>query len=310
LLDLPGAARGKLRRLNRGTALPTSIDDLLSILDLEVLEHNLFRGISRSIGLQRVFGGQVISQALVAASRTVDDTRLAHSLHAYFILPGDVAAPIVYQVERTRDGGSFTTRRVLAIQHGRPIFSMSASFHVEEPGFEHHPPMPEVPPPEDLPGEDDLKAAYAATAPGFVARYWEQVTPIEVRPVVHDRYQSRAALEPAQRVWVRTSGRIPDDPRLHRCCLAYISDMLLVDTALFPHGKTIFDPTMQVASLDHAMWFHQPFRADEWLLYVCESPIAHGARGFTRGSLFTRDGRLVASTAQEGLIREKAREPG
>jgi acyl-CoA thioesterase-2 len=282
--------------------MPGAIETLLSILDLEPLEHNLFRGLSPQVGWQRVFGGQLIGQALVAAARTVEG-RLAHSLHAYFMLPGDPKVPILYEVDRIRDGNSFTTRRVVAIQHGKAIFSMSASFQVEEAGLDHQIPMPAVPPPEELPSEGDISALYLKSAPEPVRRYWERERPIELRPVDLKHYFSRDPLPPGQYVWVRATGRLPDDPDIHRCVLAYASDMTLLDTSLFAHGRFIFDPDLQAASLDHAMWFHRPFRADEWLLYAEDSPSASGARGFTRGSLFSRDGRLVASVAQEGLIR-------
>ena len=279
-----------------------AIETLLSILDLEQLEHNLFRGRSPQVGWQRVFGGQVIGQALVAAARTVTG-RAAHSLHAYFMRPGDPAVPIIYDVDRIRDGKSFTTRRVVAIQHGEAIFSMSASFQVEEQGLDHQTPMPKVPPPEELPSETELSALFFESAPEPVRRYWQRERPIEFRPVDLRHYVSREPLEPAQHVWVRATDKLPDDPNIHRCVLAYASDMTLLDTALFAHGRGIFDRDLQAASLDHALWFHRPFRADEWLLYSEDSPSASGARGFTRGSLFSRDGRLVASVAQEGLIR-------
>ncbi|WP_349358656.1 acyl-CoA thioesterase II [Stappia sp.] len=280
-----------------------AVDALLSILDLEVLEHNLFRGMSPQVGWQRVFGGQVIGQALVAASRTVPEDRAVHSLHAYFLRPGDPSVPIVYEVDRIRDGGSFTTRRVVAIQHGQAIYSMSASFQTREDGLDHQIDMPEVPGPDDLPSEAELKEKFLAHAPEPVRRYWERDRPIELRPVDLTHYFSRKKLTPAQNVWVRASASLPDDPRLHACVLAYASDMTLLDTALFAHGTSVFDPNLQVASLDHAMWFHRPFRADEWLLYSEDSPAASGGRGFTRGSLYDRDGRLVASVVQEGLIR-------
>jgi acyl-CoA thioesterase-2 len=282
--------------------MPSAIDSLLSILDLEPLEHNLFRGLSPQVGWQRVFGGQVVGQALVAAARTVED-RAVHSLHGYFMRPGDPAVPIIYQVERIRDGRSFTTRRVVAIQHGEAIFSMSASFQIAESGLDHQIAMPDVPPPEDLPSEAELKEAYLHAASEAVRRYWQRDRPIELRPVDFRHYISREVLEPTQNVWVRTTGKLPDDPDIHRCILAYASDMTLLDTSLFAHGRMIFDPEIQAASLDHALWFHRPFRADEWLLYAEDSPSSSGARGFTRGSLFSRDGRLVASVAQEGLIR-------
>jgi acyl-CoA thioesterase-2 len=285
--------------------MPNAIETLLSILDLEPLERDLFRGLSPQVGWQRVFGGQVIGQALVAAARTVEG-RSAHSLHAYFMRPGDPAVPIIYDVDRIRDGKSFATRRVVAIQHGEAIFSMSASFQVEEAGLDHQIKMPEVPPPEQLPSETELIAAYLHNAPEAVRRYWQRPRPIELRPVDLRHYLSRDPLEPSQNVWVRATGVLPDDPDIHRCVLAYASDMTLLDTSLFAHGRSIFDPDLQPASLDHALWFHRPFRADEWLLYAEDSPSASGARGFTRGSLFGRDGRLVASVAQEGLIRVRS----
>ncbi|SDU40843.1 acyl-CoA thioesterase II [Stappia sp. ES.058] len=281
----------------------SAVDDLLSILDLEPLEHNLFRGMSPQVGWQRVFGGQVIGQSLVAASRTVPEERGVHSLHAYFLRPGDPAVPIIYEVDRIRDGGSFTTRRVVAIQHGHAIFSMSASFQNHEDGLEHQATMPQVTAPEDLPSEAELKEKFLANAPEPVRLYWERDRPIELRPVDLTHYFSRKKLTPAQNVWVRASATLPDDPRIHSCVLAYASDMTLLDTALFAHGTSVFDPKLQVASLDHAMWFHRPFRADEWLLYSEDSPSASGGRGFTRGTLYSRDGQLVASVAQEGLIR-------
>jgi len=283
----------------------TAIDSLLSILDLEPLEHNLFRGRSPQAGWQRVFGGQVIGQALVAASRTVEEKRHIHSLHGYFLRPGDPSVPIIYEVDRIRDGGSFTTRRVVAIQHGQAIFSMAGSFQVTEEGLSHQVEMPKVPMPEDLPSEQELKEKFLKVAPENVRRYWERERPIEMRPIDLTHYFSDKKLPPAQHVWVRATGALPDDPRIHQCVLAYASDMTLLDTSLFPHGKSVFSPDIQPASLDHAMWFHQPFRADEWLLYAEDSPSASGGRGMNRGMLFTRDGKLIASTAQEGLIRIK-----
>ena len=284
--------------------MANAIETLLSILDLEPLEHNLFRGRSPQVGWQRVFGGQVIGQALVAAARTVEG-RASHSLHAYFMRPGDPSVPIIYEVDRIRDGKSFATRRVVAIQHGEAIFSMSASFQVEESGFDHQLPMPSVPPPEELPSESDLKALFVEKAPEPVRRYWERERPLELRPVDLRHYLSREPLEPVQQVWIRATGRLPDNPDIHRSVLAYASDMTLLDTSLFAHGRNIFDRDLQVASLDHALWFHRPFRIDEWLLYSEDSPSASGARGFSRGSLFSRDGRLIASVAQEGLIRQR-----
>ncbi len=283
-----------------------AVAELLSILDLEKLEHNLFRGRSPQNGWQRVFGGQVVGQALVAADRTVDaDDRLPHSMHAYFLLPGNPKVPIIYDVERIRDGGSFTTRRVKAIQHGQPIFTMSVSFHKSEPGFDHQIPMPDVPDPDNLPSEAELRAKLLPNLPEVMRTYWERDRPIELRPVDISRYISGEKAEPRQYIWIRANGTLPDDVRLHQCVLAYASDFSLLDTALVAHGRVLFDPRLMLASLDHAVWFHRPFRADEWLLYAQDSPSAQMARGFTRGSIFSRDGMLVASVAQEGLIREK-----
>ncbi len=281
----------------------TAIEGLVNILDLETLEINLFRGLSPQVGWQRVFGGQVIGQALVAASRTVVEDRHVHSLHGYFLRPGDPGIPIIYEVDRIRDGGSFTTRRVVAVQHGEAIFSMAASFQVREDGLEHQTEMPDVPLPDQLPTDEELKAKYLSVAPENVRRYWERKRPIEMRPVDMTHYFSDKALPPKQYVWVRATSTLPDDERVHQCVLAYASDMTLLDTSLFPHGTSVFNPKIQAASLDHAMWFHRPFRADEWLLYATDSMSTSGSRGMNRGSLFTMDGRLVASTAQEGLIR-------
>jgi acyl-CoA thioesterase-2 len=285
---------------------PAAIESLLSILDIEPLEDNLFRGRSPQQSWQRVFGGQTLGQALVAAVRTVPPERVAHSLHAYFLQPGDLTRPIIYSVERVRDGGSFTTRRVTATQHGRAMFVMSASFHKQEPGLDHQEPMPDVPKPEDLPSERELSDRMIAQVPGSIRSYWERERPIELRPVDVSRYFSREPRKPEQYVWMRATGPLPDNFPLHQCVLAYASDFSLLDTALIAHGKLMFDPDIQLASLDHALWFHRPFRADEWLLYAQDSPNTHGARGFCRGSIFTREGVLIASTAQEGLTRQRA----
>lgn len=283
-----------------------AIDDLLAVLDLERLERDLFRGRSPQAGWQRVFGGQVIGQALVAACKTVDVHAFRpHSLHAYFLLGGDPRVPIIYEVDRIRDGRSFATRRVVAVQHGRAIFAMSVSFHADEPGFEHAATMPQVPPPESLPSEAEIKSGVLPLMPDPVRAYYERERPIELRPVEFRRYLDRAPMEPAFNVWIRATGRLPDDPAVHQCVLAYASDMTLLDASLVAHGRTVFERSIQAASLDHALWFHRPFRADEWLLYAQDSPSAHGARGFSRGLVFTRDGTLVASVAQEGLIRER-----
>ncbi len=286
--------------------MSTPIENLLSILDLEEIEHNIYRGRSPQVGWQRVFGGLVISQALVAASRTVEG-KTPHSLHGYFILAGDPNVPIVYQVDRIRDGKSFATRNCVAIQHGRAIFSLSASYQMEEPGLDHAISMPQVKAPEELPSEADLKASFTQDTPEPIRRFFDQPRPIESRHVDPNRYKPRSGVpgEPVQYVWFRASGALPNDPAVHRAVLAYLSDMTLLDTALIAHGKSAFQSDMQVASLDHALWFHRPFRADDWLLYAQDSPSSSGARGLTRGSIFTRDGRLIASVAQEGLLRQR-----
>jgi acyl-CoA thioesterase II len=286
--------------------MPSAIQDLLAILDLEQLEVNLFRGRSPQVGWQRVFGGQVIGQALVAACRTVDVAgRPPHSLHAYFLLAGDPKVPIIYEVDRIRDGKSFTTRRVVAIQHGEAIFTMAVSFHRDEPGMSHQAQMPAVPRPEELPDESEIKARVLPLMPDPVRRYYERERPIEWRPVELDRYLGKRIADGRFHVWIRATGRLPDEPAIHQCVLAYASDMLLLDSALIPHGRTVFEKTLMAASLDHALWFHRPFRADEWLLYAHDSPNLSGSRGLSRGLIFARDGTLVASVAQEGLLRER-----
>ncbi len=288
--------------------MSSAVQELLTILDLEPLEVNLFRGRSPQVGWQRVFGGQVIGQALVAACRTVD-ARLPHSMHAYFILPGDPSVPIVYEVEHLRDGKSFSTRRVKAIQHGQPIFAMSVSFHVDEAGFDHQAFMPDVPGPDRLPSESEVRERILPMMPDPVRRYYERERPIELRPVEYDRYTGKKLPDGKFNVWIRATGRLPDDPAIHQCVLAYASDMTLLDTALVPHGRTLFEKDFMGASLDHALWLHRPFRADEWLLYAQDSPNLHGARGFARGLIFKQDGTLVASVVQEGLVRERTRTP-
>jgi acyl-CoA thioesterase II len=282
------------------------LDDLIRLLALERIEENIFRGPSEDLGWGTVFGGQVLGQALSAATQTVPPDRHVHSLHAYFLRPGSVSRPIVYDVDRIRDGTSFTTRRVVAIQAGRPIFNMSASFQISEPGFEHQDPMPETPPPEAVQSDQERNAALAARLPEGARQRMRTVRPFELR-TVDPQADPLAPVRrpPVRKVWLRTVAELPDDPALHRCLLAYVSDFLFITTALEPHGVYLFGGTMQVASIDHVMWFHQPLRCDEWLLHVMESPAAHGARGLVRGQIFTRDGRLVASTAQEGLIRER-----
>lgn len=280
-------------------------DSLMSILDLEPLERNLFRGRSPRVGWPRVFGGQVIAQSLYAACKTVEG-RQPHSLHAYFLLGGDPEIPIIYEVDRLRDGRSFTTRRVLAIQKGEAIFAMSASFQVEEPGYDHQMPMPDVPPPEALPDRDAMSRDILPNMPKAVRAYYQRERPIEIRPVELRRYAGTGeAMEPRFHVWIRAMQPLPDDPAVHQAVLAYASDLMLLDSSLIAHGTTVFDPQVQAASLDHALWFHRPFRADDWLLYAQDSPSASGARGFSRGLVFDRQGRLVASVAQEGLVRPR-----
>lgn len=286
--------------------MSSAVQDLLDVLKLEPLEVNLFRGRSPQVGWQRVFGGQVIAQALTAACQTLDvASRPPHSLHGYFILPGDPKVPIIYEVERIRDGRSFTTRRVKAIQHGSAIFVMSVSFHNDEPGLEHQATMPDVPGPDDLPSENEIKERVLPLMPDPVRRYYERERPIELRPVEYARYLGKKFEHGRYNVWIRTTGRLPDAVPIHHCVLAYASDMMLLDAALVPHGRTVFEPGIMAASLDHALWFHRPFRADEWMLYAQDSPNLAGARGFSRGLIFARDGRLVASVAQEGLLRER-----
>jgi acyl-CoA thioesterase II len=275
-----------------------AVDGLVGLLDLETLEVNLFRGISPPHSLPRVFGGQVAAQALVAAGRTVPEDREVHSLHAYFIRPGDPAVPIVYETERVRDGRSFTTRRVLAIQHGVPIFSLSASFQLAQTGLQHTQPAPEgVPAPDTLPGLDALASSAGA-------RWLTQgPRPLDMRfvspPPWSDEFAG-ASEEPA-RVWMRADGRLPDDRLLHVCMLTYVSDLTLLGSVLVRHDRA--EGPVQMASLDHAMWFHRPFRADEWLLYTCYSPFAGGGRGLATGRFTQADGTLVATTVQEGLVR-------
>ncbi|BAV48770.1 acyl-CoA thioesterase II [Mesorhizobium sp. AR02] len=285
--------------------MTAAIDELLRILDLERLEHNLYRGRSPQVEWQRVFGGQTIAQALVAAQRTVEPDRFVHSLHGYFMRPGDIRVPIVYEVDRIRDGGSFTTRRVLAIQHGQAIFSLEASFQVDEKGLEHQFALPDdVPPPEGLQTQRQLLER-AERVPEAVRRFWARERPLELRPVNLQHYESRDKLPPRQNVWIRLAGPVPDDRALQSVLLAYLSDMTLLDTSTFAHGRGLFDPDIQAASLDHSMWFHRPHSLDGWLLYAQDSPSSSGSRGFSRGTLYARDGTLIASMAQEGLIRLK-----
>lgn len=288
-----------------------TVPDLVALLDLETVGPDGFRGTSPRTGWQRVFGGLVVAQSLVAATRTVQ-ARVPHALHGFFMRPGDPAVPIEFSVTRLRDGRSFATRQCVALQHGVPIFTLTASFQTAEQGFDHQIAMPDVPPPEALPSEADILARFGASLPAGVRRYLERERPIELRPVSLGRFASppdaRPAL-PVQQVWIRAAGPLPDDPAVHRAVLAYLSDMTLLETALVAHNRSLFEPGLQVASLDHALWFHRPARVDEWLLYAQDSPSTAGARGLARGSIFTRDGILAASVAQEGLIRERSPRP-
>jgi acyl-CoA thioesterase-2 len=286
--------------------MPSPVSELIELLSLERLEDNLFRGQSRDIGTKYVFGGQVLGQALSAAQATLDnldDARAAHSLHAYFLKAGDIEHPIVYQVDRTRDGGSFSVRRVTAIQHGQPIFFLAASFQQHEDGGEHQLSMPEVPKPEDIEPTPALPPEVFAKLPTKVQRWLSRMGPFEFRHVYPRDELNPPKRPPFQQVWFKLGERVGDAPELHRALLAYASDFHLLGTATFPHGISYYQPNVQMASLDHALWFHRPFRADDWLLYSIDSPSAQGGRGLARGLIYDRHGKLVASTAQEGLIR-------
>lgn len=290
-------------------ALTSALDDLIHVLDLEPLEVNLFRGQSRDLGGKSVFGGQVIGQALVAASRTVEE-RLPHSAHAYFLRPGDMALPIVYEVDRVRDGQRFTARRVQAIQKGEVILTMITSFQRPEVGLEHQATMPDVPPPEALRPQGELVQEWLAAVPHVPERIREAFLrrmAVEFRPVVPRNPLLPVVLPPQQAFWVRAQGPLPPDPLLHDCVLAYASDFSLLSTALLPHGRSWLSQDLAVASIDHALWFHRPLRIDDWLLYAMDSPTAQGGRGFSRGQFFDRQGRLVASVAQENLMRFASR---
>lgn len=287
--------------------MTAALDGVVALLDLEQIELDLFRGRSpEGERRQRVFGGQVAGQALVAAGRTVPTDRPVHSLHAYFIRPGDPTVPLVYEVERVRDGRSFTTRRVTAVQHGRAIFTLSASFHSGEPGFEHSDVMPDVPPPESVePTADRMRRIFGASADDFM-----RDSPIDIRHVgalTVEAERDPSLISSRSVVWLRADGELPDDPLLHVCLMTYASDLTLLDTVLLAHGVSWLDGSVSGASLDHAMWFHRPFRADQWLLYAQDSPTASGGRGLARGEVYARDGRLVVSVVQEGLLRARAR---
>ncbi len=277
--------------------------DIIELLQLEQIEVNLFRGDSRDVGSDRVFGGQVLGQALNAAIRTMENDHVVHSLHAYFLLPGDIKIPILYQVERLRNGRSFSTRRVTAIQHGQVIFNLAASFQAEQSGVDHQDTMPTVPGPEGLLSFGELRQQLAESAPVEIRRYLQAEFPVEVRPVEPGNPLQPEKRAPLGYYWFRVPQPLPDDPNLHKCILAYASDANLLGAAMRPHGLSFLDPRLKIASLDHAMWFHRPFRADEWLLYAVQSPNASGARGLAWGHIYTQQGELVATTAQEGMIR-------
>jgi acyl-CoA thioesterase-2 len=278
------------------------LEDLINLLQLERIEDNIFRGESRDIGSAQVFGGQVLGQALSAAHDTVNG-RVAHSLHAYFLRRGDMAAPIIYEVDRSRDGGSFSVRRVVAIQHGRPIFNLAASFQEPETGLEHQAEMPDVPGPEGLQDVTDVNREVLAKVPEKMRRFLTEKRPFEFRPVRPINFEEPERLPPEKQIWIRALDKLPDQYSLHQNLLAYISDYELLGTSTLPHGLVFDRKLVQMASLDHALWFHRDVRVDEWLLYSFDSPNASGARGFARGQFFTRDGVLVASSAQEGLFR-------
>ncbi|MEB0076722.1 acyl-CoA thioesterase II [Pseudomonas sp. CCI3.2] len=281
------------------------LDDLVELLTLEPIEENLFRGRSQDLGFRQLFGGQVLGQSLSAASQTVEDERHVHSLHGYFLRPGDVTLPVVYQVDRVRDGGSFSTRRVTAIQKGQPIFTCSASFQYDEKGFEHQTQMPDVVGPENLPSELELTQQRAKLIPEKLREKLLCPKPIEFRPVTDIDPYNPAPSEAVKYVWFRADGSLPDVAALHKYLMAYASDFNLLTTALQPHGKSVFQKDMQIASLDHSLWFHADLRADDWLLYAMDSPWAGNSRGFSRGSVYNRAGQLVASVCQEGLIRHR-----
>ncbi|MCP3963737.1 MAG: acyl-CoA thioesterase II [bacterium] len=284
------------------------LEDLIHLLDLERLDTNLFRGESRDIGTNRVFGGQVLGQALAAANRTVEE-RTVHSLHAYFLRQGDQTAPIIYEVDRQRDGRTYASRRVVAIQHGRPILNLAASFQRPEEGVDHQATMPEVPDPETLKDAQEYRRELIDRCPeASLPRFLRQDRPFEFRPVQPPQIVDPVPSEPRVDIWFKTVDRIGDDDALHRNILAYVSDYYLITTAARPHGYSLLSKELMLASLDHALWFQRPFRVDEWLLYSIESPSASGARGLARGLIFRQDGTLAAAVAQEGLLRVRTRD--
>ncbi|MEO7386948.1 MAG: acyl-CoA thioesterase II [Gammaproteobacteria bacterium] len=286
--------------------MTSRLSDLIALLDLESIETNIFRGQSHDIGTPQVFGGQVLGQALAAASRTVEG-RLVHSMHAYFLKRGDVQSPIIYEVDRARDGGTFSNRRVVAIQHGEQIFNMTASFQAPESGLEHQVAMPQVPPPDTLQDLETVAHGFQGELPARVQRFLKWERPVHVRPVDPMPYFISGRRAPTKQVWMKTRDPLPGEPILHQALLAYFSDYELIGTVTLPHGLHASREGLQMASLDHAMWFHRPVRLDEWLLFALDSPAAAGGRGLARGYVFTEDGKLVATLAQEGLFRVRTR---
>ncbi|WP_284244517.1 acyl-CoA thioesterase II [Thalassotalea insulae] len=281
------------------------LDDLLALLTLEKIEQGLYRGQSQDLGFKALFGGQVMGQALSAAQETVDSARSTHSLHSYFLRPGDAQKPVVYEVENIRDGRSFNTRRVQAIQNGKAIFYMTASFQQEETGFDHQINMPKVAGPENLPSFTDFIFDHQQFIPENVRGKFLSEKPIELRPVEQYNWVKPEKTDAVCHMWIKANGNLPDDPRIHKYMLAYTSDFHFLPTALFPHGVSHWQPNFQIATIDHAMWFHRPFRFDDWLLYVMESPTSVGGRGLVRGQIFNQQGELVATTMQEGVIRQR-----
>jgi len=281
------------------------LDDLSSLLQLEVIEKGIYRGQSQDLGFRTLFGGQVMGQAVSAAQETVDSARNVHSLHSYFLRPGDASKPVVYEVENIRDGKSFSTRRVKAIQNGKDIFYMTASFQHHEKGVEHQDVMPNVPQPEELASYTDFIFDNQDKIPEEIRGKFLAEKPIEMRPVQAYNWLKPEKTEAKSQMWIKANGALPDDLRIHTYMLAYTSDFLFLPTALYPHGLSHWQPNLQIATIDHAMWFHRPFRFDDWLLYVMDSPSASGGRGLVKGQIFNRQGQLVASTMQEGVIRQR-----
>lgn len=298
------------RKRNGSMTMSEALDEVIKLLTLEKVDDDLFRGISHDIGSSRVFGGQIVGQALAAAQMTVKADQQPHSLHAYFLRAGDVNRPVIYQVERARDGQSYANRRVVALQRGRPILNLAASFHYPEDGLSHQINAPQVTGPEGLTDTFELHQSVADKVPEKMQRLLAHRRPFEFRPVEPPKFMNPGARHPQKHIWMRAWHALPDDPRLHQRLLAYVSDYELLGTATLPHPLDFIKRTVQLASLDHALWFHRPFRVDEWLLYACDSPTSSEGRGFSRGQIFTESGLLVASVAQEGVMRRWRDQPG